>query len=173
MLPAALGPPGLIPSRSNAEADPVPRSRPASRRKADGSVSSVSDQGASARIGVPTAARKRSPYAVMSRRRSASTPRPSTAASGQTIGVNAVVTVRSRAYAQVARQLPRGASGSVPSRNPWAATAARAISGSRTRRTAVPIRPVARAPVAAGRKAYATLAQARSSREGSSGREAK
>lgn len=97
---------------------------------------------------------------------------PRATASGQTIGVNAIMTVSSSVYAQVARQLPRSPA-ALSTRSPWAATPARAVSGSRTRRTAVPRRPVARAPVAAGRKAYATLAQARRSREGSSGREAK
>lgn len=119
-----------------------------------------------------TAATKRSAYAVMSPRRSTSTPRPRTTASGQTIGVNAMVTVSSSVYAQVARQLPRSPA-ALSTRSPWAATPARAISGRRTSRTAVPRRPVARAPVAAGRKVYAMLAQARSSREGSSGRDAK
>ena len=51
--------------------------------------------------------------------------------------------------------------------------AARAISGSRMASTAVPSRPPASAPVAAGRKAYAMLPHARSSREATSGREAK
>ncbi|MGX1270388.1 hypothetical protein RKD18_003582 [Streptomyces phaeoluteigriseus] len=69
---------------------------------------------------------------------------------GHTIGVKAVVIVSSRAYAQVARQLPR-----VPEElaRPAAAMAARATRGSRMARTAVPMRPPARAPVAAGRKA--------------------
>lgn len=58
-------------------------------------------------------------------------------------------------------------------RMPCAETAARAIRGSRTASTAVPRRPVASAPVAAGRKAYAMLAQARSSLDSSSGRETK
>lgn len=69
---------------------------------------------------------------------------------GHTIGVNAVVTVSSRAYAQVARQLPRAPELCA---RPLAATPARAISGSRMASTAVPMRPPARAPVAAGRKA--------------------
>ena len=79
--------------------------------------------------------------------------RPRTRAIGQTTGVNAVVMVSSRVYAQVARQLPRRAAAASPRGCRTAATAARAISGSRTARTAVPIRPPASAPVAAGRKA--------------------
>ena len=89
---------------------------------------------------------------------------------GHTIGVKAVVNVSSRAYAQVARQLPRAPEEFV---SPLAAMPARAMSGSRIARTAVPMRPPASAPVAAGRKAYATDAQARSRRDSTSGREAK
>ncbi|GDY65153.1 hypothetical protein SAV14893_045460 [Streptomyces avermitilis] len=70
----------------------------------------------------------------------------------------------------MARQLPR-----VPEAcaRPPAAMPARAMSGSRIARTAVPMRPPARAPVAAGRKAYTTDTHARSSRDSTSGREAK
>ncbi|CAM5692969.1 hypothetical protein SFUMM280S_10151 [Streptomyces fumanus] len=57
--PAAPGPPGLMPSRSRAEAAEAPYSRPASWKKPDGR--SVSDQGASSSIGVPSWARKRGP----------------------------------------------------------------------------------------------------------------
>lgn len=63
---------------------------------------------------------------------------PRTSARGHTIGVNAVVIVSSSAYAQVARQLPRAPDACV---RPLAATPARAMSGSRTARTAVPTRP--------------------------------
>lgn len=86
----------------------------------------------------------------MSVRRTTSRPMPRSSAIGQMIGVNAVVIVSRSANAQVARQLPR-----VPVLfvRPPATTPARAMSGSRTARTAVPTRPPARAPVAAGRKA--------------------
>ena len=75
---------------------------------------------------------------------------PRIRAIGHTIGVKAVVIVSSRAYAQVARQLPRLPEACV---RPLAAMPARAMSGSRTASTAVPMRPPASAPVAAGRKA--------------------
>lgn len=75
---------------------------------------------------------------------------PSSTAIGQTTGVKAMVKVISSAYAQVARQLGRVPTGS---RSPLAAIAARAIRGSRTASTAVPSRPPASAPAAAGRKA--------------------
>ncbi len=142
------GPPGLAPSRSRAEAEAAPYSRPAWWKKPNGS--SVSDQGARTSSGVPSWARNRGPYAVMSVRRTASSPTPRISATGHTIGVNAVVTVSSSAYAQVARQLPRAPAGFA---RPLAAMPARAMSGSSTARTAVPRRPPARAPVAAGRKA--------------------
>lgn len=89
---------------------------------------------------------------------------------GHTMGVNAVVIVSSSAYAQVARQLPRAP---VLLVRPPAAAPARAMRGSRIARTAVPMRPVASAPVTAGRKAYTTAAQARSSRDSTREREAK
>ena len=95
---------------------------------------------------------------------------PRTSAIGHTMGVKAVVTVSRRAYAQVARQLPRAPAWFI---KPLADNPARAMSGSRIARTAVPIRPPASAPVAAGRKAYATAAHARSRREVTRGREAK
>lgn len=102
--------------------------------------------------------------------RRTSTPAPRRSAIGQTTGVKAMVNVSSSAYAHAARQLGSRVPLLV---NPLAAAAARAISGSSTASTAVPSRPPASAPVAAGRKAYATLPQARSSRDSTSGREAK
>ncbi len=79
----------------------------------------------------------------------------STTAIGQVIGVNAVVKVSISASAQVARQPGRAPRSIAPSLSckPAMATAARAISGSRIASTAVPSRPAASAPVAAGRKA--------------------
>ena len=154
--------------------------RPASSSMRPGWPSRVSDQGASSTIGVTISAAKRSRCGTSNCRwpranRQPSTTAASTSAIGQVTGVNAVVKVSISASTQVARQpgrAPRSIAES-PSRSPAAAAAARAISGSRIASTAVPRRPAASAPVTAGRKAYATDAQARSSRDSTSGREAK
>ncbi len=159
-------PPGLTRTRPRAVAGwPLGPGRPASSSSRDGCASTSSDHGASTSTGIPRITRTRRPSS-----RSAwapepnapprttavtSTARPSGRASAQASGTKAVTRVSSRTVIQVLRQPGRAPLAAVSARmpRPTVMAAARASGGSRTARTAVPIRPCARAPVAAGSRA--------------------
>lgn len=91
----------------------------------------------------------------------------------QVSGTKAVLMVSISTVIQALRQPGRAPLAAVSVRMPRPAVmaAARASGGSSTARTAVPIRPWASAPVAAGSRAYVALAQARTSLDSISGRE--
>ncbi|MFD0528534.1 hypothetical protein ACFQ1I_18365 [Kitasatospora arboriphila] len=159
-------PPGLASSRpSGVAAWPLKTGTPASSRSREGCVSTWSDQGASTRTGTPRMTTTRRPSS-----RSAVPPEPnapprSTAwaraarqsgtAIAQASGTKAVERVSMKTVIQTGRQPGRAPLAALSLRmpRPAAIAAARASGGSRTANTAVPIRPWAIAPVAAGSSA--------------------